>query len=246
MVKQIAIEVYYRRIIDKSMIVKDIFLVLCLLLGLVVMQSPMLVAVVFLLSLCFTPWKDEKTRFTEAMCFVPLSQKEIKELAMSKSNVVAFVMTVFYWISCGILVWNIQQGDNDMGYGFLGWTVEYMIYLGLLMFCFTHYMTLTSEIARMRGVRKTGILFGNYSAKNSLLLVAFFVLFFVLLCWLGMRISFDFENDSVPMIERILILFALVGEYILGIHLEKSLLQELIYSDYNAKITKDEEVDYEY
>jgi len=246
MVKQMAIEAYYRRIIDKSMIVKDILLVLCLLFGLVVMQSPMLVAEVFLLSLCFTPWKDEKTRFTEAMSFVPLSQNEIKELAMLKSNVVAFVTTVFYWISCGILVWNIQQGDNDMEYGFHGWTVEYMIYLGLAMFCFIHYMTLTSEIARMRGVRKTGIIFGNYSAKNSLLLLVFFVLFFVLLCWLGMGISFDLENDSVPMIERILILFALVGEYILGIHLEKSLLQELIYSDYNAKIAKDEEVDYEY
>lgn len=246
MVKQMALEAYYRRKIDKSIIVKDILLVLFLIFGLTVMQSPMLVAMVFILSLNFAPWKDEKTRFTEGMSFVPLLLKEIKEMAVLKSDVIALTTTVFYWISCGILVWNIQQGDNDMGYEFHGQTVEYMIYLGLAIFGYMHYMTLTSEIARMRGVRKTGIIFGNYSAKNSLLLVVFFVLFFVLLCWLGMRISFDFENDSVSMIERILILFALVGQYILGIHLEKSLLQELIYSDYNAKIAGDKEVDYEY
>ena len=74
----------------------------------------------------------------------------------------------------------------------------------------------------------------------------YIIVFGALFFWLSIRILFDFENFFIPMLERILVIIGLIGQYKAYHYLKKIVLQEFIYSDYNAKITKEQEVNYEY
>ena len=77
----------------------------------------------------------------------------------------------------------------------------------------------------------------------------FIVLFAIIFIWCCMGVIRDVDSNEPEMItwlERIILWILLASQFVTYRVIKKMLMEAFVYSDYNAKITKDEEVDYEY
>ena len=245
-IKQILVDAYYIRKLDKSLMIKDFLFVIYLFFGVCVWKAPMLVCVAFFTFVGTTNWSSDKRKTPEMISFLPMSQREMKKFVLKKSNLVAICSVIALWVSYGLAINDAISSIDNQDYELHSLTLEFVIYHGINLFVFIHLMVLMRETGRMRGMKDIGITHRMYSVKYSLVFAIYIIVFAALFFWLSIRILFDFENFFIPMLERILVIIGLIGQYKAYHYLKKIVLQEFIYSDYNAKITKEQEVDYEY
>lgn len=245
-IKQIFVEAFFRRKMNKGFVIKDFLFLICLLLSVCVLKSPMLVFMVFVMSINMMKWSMDKRKMPEGISFVPMSQKEMQYFVLMKSNLIAICSVIALWISYGLAIDNLTFSIDNRVYEFHELSIEFIIYHGVNIFGFIHLMVIITETARMRGVKESGITQWVYSLKGSLVFAVYIILSGVLFFWLSIRVSYDFENIFIPTIERIIVIIGLIGQYMAYHYLKKNVLQEFIYGDYNARIARNQEVDYEY
>lgn len=245
-VKHIFMDSYYRRKMHKGFIIKDFLFLICLLLSVCVLKSPILAFMFFAISVNRMKLSSEKRKSPEVISFVPMSHKEMQHFVLIKSNLIAACSVIALWISYGLAINNVTFEINNSIYDFHDLSIEFIIYHGVNIFGFIHLMVLMTETARMRGMKENEVTHRGAFSKYSLVFAAFVVLFGVLFFWLAIRFTYDFKNDYVPIIERSVVITGLLLEYAAFHCLKKAVLQEFIYCDYKAKIMKNQEVDYEY
>ena len=120
----------------------------------------------------------------------------------------------------------------------------------VLSFClYICLLELAIEIAKWRRMKVSISIQADGSFKSGVIYVIFLLIMFSIITWCGLDV-FHVETIDISIttlvVERIIILILLVILYISYRSLKKMILKEFIYSDYNAKITKEQEVDYEY
>lgn len=242
MVKQMVLESFYDAKQHKGRVIKEIailvFFVFCVWCGILHLCICSLIVFAYIKK-----WDCEKEHMPEVTGFLPLSQKEKQQYISIKSYataiglsgllILAFIYIAVYsgeYICDDIFWWN---GGCQV--------ISFYFYICLL--------ALSIESAKWRRM-KAGIGKQSQGTLKSAAICAIFTMILIsIFCWCSMDTfrteEVDVSNTTL-IVERVITFILLVILYVSYRSLKKMIWKEFIYSDYNAKIAKDEEVDYEY
>lgn len=186
-------------------------------------------------------WDCEKEHMPEMVAFLPMSQKEKQRYISIKSYAKAIGLSGLLLLSfIYIALFSEKYMLDDTFWWDRGCQmISFYFYICLL--------ELSIESAKWRRM-KAGI--GKQSQgtlKSSVTYGVFALVLTSIFCWCSMFYVEEADaSNTTLLIERVILSVLLIILYISYRCLKKMILKEFIYSDYNAKITKEQEVDYEY
>lgn len=188
-------------------------------------------------------WDCEKEYMPEVIGCIPMSQKEKQRYMLLKSYTRAIGLSGLLWIS---FFYVVVSGGKYVCDDIFWWNGGCQV---LSFYFYICLLELAIEIAKWKRM-KAGISIQSAGTFKSGVIYAIFLLVMIcIISWCSMDV-FHVETIDISIatlvVERVIILTFLVIQYISYRYLKKMMLKEFIYSDYNAKITKEQEVDYEY
>lgn len=242
MVKQMAIEALYDAKQHKGRVIMEV----------IVFAIFLVCAVCCIPHLCFfslmalahiKKWDSGRTYMSEVTGFLPMSQIEKRNYISTKSHIAAIgyglllFLSYIYIVVCG----GAYICDEIFWWNGCCQVISFLLYVYLL--------TLSVECAkwrRMKADMSTQLL---VNMKSVVMYIVFILMFITIFWWCSMNTFRDIVEDvssTVLSVEKVITCVFLVIQYLSCRSLNNTAMKEFVYSDYNAKITKDEEVDYEY
>lgn len=242
MVKQMIMEAYYDAKQHKGRVIKEVVLlvgtVLCALWGI-----PYLCFMLLVLLLNVKIWNAEKEALPEAISFLPMSNDELKRYMLGKTYALSIGLSGILLLSFIYIVLCSNHYVNDNEFWELG------IYQVVSFFFYVHIMSFSVERAKMSRTKAMVTVQLHGSLKGEVAYATFLILFATLFFWCGMGAFRDanaYEPSTLIWLERIILWILLGIQFVMYYVMRKMLVEAIIYSDYNAKIARNEEVDYEY
>lgn len=242
MVKQMVRESFYDAKQHKGRVIKEIVIlvifVLCALCSIPHLCICSLIAFAHIKK-----WDCEKEHMPEMTGFLPMSQNERQQYMSIKSYTKAIGLSGLLFLSfIYIAVCSGEYICDDIFWWNGGCQViSFYFYICLL--------ALSVESAKWRRM-KAGISKQSQGTLKSAAIYAIFVLILISIFWWCSMDTFRTEQVEVSATtlirERVITFIFLVIQYVSYRSLKTMMLKEFIYSDYNAKIARNQEVDYEY
>lgn len=242
MVKQMFTEALYDAKQHKGRVIKEIA-IFAIFLVCTVCCIPHLCFFSLLALVHIKKWDSEKTYMSEVTGFLPMSQTEKRNYISIKAYIAAIgygillFLAYIYIVVCG----GEYICDEIFWWNSCCQVISFSLYVYLL--------TLSVESAkwrRMKADMSTQLL---VTMKSVVLYGVFILMFITIFWWCSMNTFQVVEEDvsvTVLSVEKVITVLFLVIQYISCRYLKNTAMKEFIYSDYNAKIARNEEVDYEY
>lgn len=188
-------------------------------------------------------WNVEKETLPECVSFFPVSNEELTKYMLWKSYALSVGLAGLLFLSYVYIVLCSNQYVNENEFWELG------IYQVISFFFYVHIMSFSIEQAKRSRTKAAVNVQLKNAFKGEVTYVMFIVLFAIIFIWCCMGVIRDVDSNEPEMItwlERIILWILLASQFVTYRVIKKMLMEAFIYNDYNAKITKDEEVDYEY
>lgn len=242
MVKQIALETLYDAKQHKGKVIKEIA-IFAIFLVCTVCCVPHRCFFSLLALVHIKKWDSERTYMSEVTGFLPMSQKEKRNYISIKSYTAAIGYGILLFLAYVYIV--VCSGayicDEIFWWNSCCQVISFSLYVYLL--------TLSVECAKWRRMKADMSMQLLVNVKSVVLYVVFILMLISIFWWCSMNTFRDVREDvsaTTLSIQKVITCLFLVIQYISCRSLKNTAIKELIYSDYNAKIARNEEVDYEY
>lgn len=240
--KQIFLEAFFERKQRKMQLIIDIGTLVIFLYFMLIVKMPMLCLWVIGIYISINRHNREKEAMPEAGCFVPIAQNELWKCTNMKAYVAAGGLVLMGLAAC---IYIARHNENYMcNMAFL----EYMLYQGISLFLYIQVVMVTNENARWRRIKADVYLRYQGNMKMNLAFWGYVLLVCIILIWCYSSAFSDLEYEAPPSISvlvRLIMIALLALQCVLHRYLKTSIMKDMFFGDYNAKIADEQEVDYE-
>lgn len=240
--KQIFLEAFFERKQRKIQLIMDVGMLVFFLYFMLIVKAPMLCFWVIAMYVGFSNHNREKEAMPEVGCFVPIAQNELWKYTNIKAYIAAGGLVLMSLAACIYIALYNENYMCNMAF------LEYMLYQGISWFLYIQVVMVTSENARWRRIKTDVYLRYQGNMKTNLAFWGYVLLVCIILCWCYISAFSDLEYEAPPSISvlvRLIMIALLALQCVLHRYMKKSIMKDMVYGDYNAKIADEQEVDYE-
>ena len=243
MLKQILLELYFERKQNKSQCIKDIGMLAVFAAAMFVIQIPAFCLLTLVIYLSRNKAWREKEKVPEIVCFLPMEARELQRFVKGKNGIAAMGAAVMLWIAY------VYIAVSNSCYVCNGSFLEYITYAAAGFFFYFHFIMIRNDYARQRNIRVNSYMQAQGLIYSKPAFPVFLIISWIVIILCGLNAFPDIEVEEPPFISmpmRICILILFILEVLLYQYLKKRVLKDLIFTDYNTKVSKVQEAGYEY